>query len=97
MFSENQKISERQIFRLLTFDLLGLSTLLIPSVLAQTAGRDGVFAIVLGTLFGGLFLKVLSCVMEDMGGNDFAGGITGMVIIGMVFTLRRHKKSPVPL
>ena len=68
MFSENQKISERQIFRLLTFDLLGLSTLLIPSVLAQTAGRDGVFAIVLGTLFGGLFLKVLSCVIEDMGG-----------------------------
>lgn len=87
MFSENQKISERQIFRLLTFDLLGLSTLLIPSVLAQTAGRDGVFAIVLGTLFGGLFLKVLSCVMEDMGGNDFAGyleqkcgGVFGRII-----------------
>ena len=28
---------------------------------------------------------------------DCAGGITGMVIIGMVFTLRRHKKTPVPL
>ena len=28
---------------------------------------------------------------------DCAGGITGMVIIGMAFTLRRHKKSPVPL
>ena len=87
MFSENQKISKRQIFRLLTFDLLGLSTLLIPPVLAQTAGRDGVFAIVLGTLFGGLFLKVLSCVMKDMGGNDFAGyleqrcgGVFGRII-----------------
>ena len=27
---------------------------------------------------------------------DCAGGITGMVIIGMVFAIKRHKKPPVP-
>ena len=48
MFSENNRISGRQTFRLLTYDLLGLSTLLVPTVLGQTAGRDGVFSIAIG-------------------------------------------------
>ena len=34
MFSSNEKISGRQAFRLLVFDLLGLGTLLIPAAVA---------------------------------------------------------------
>lgn len=44
MFSENNQISGRQVFRLLTYDFLGMGTLLLPTMLADTAGRDGIFA-----------------------------------------------------
>lgn len=37
MFSSNEKISGRQAFRLLVFDLLGLGTLLIPTAVAGFA------------------------------------------------------------
>lgn len=65
MFSGNNRISERQAFRLLTYDLLGLSTLLVPSVLGGTAGRDGIFCIALGVAVSVLYLKVLAVVAAD--------------------------------
>lgn len=66
MFAENRKISGRQAFRLLVYDLLGLGTLLIPTVLASVAGRDGFFCIILGTFAGLLYLKLLAPVVRDM-------------------------------
>lgn len=69
MFSENQKISGRQAFRLLTYDLLGLSTLLIPPALARTAGRDGIFCIVLGIFAALVYLKLIGAVARDMNGS----------------------------
>lgn len=69
MFSENEKISGRQIFRLLTFDILGLSTLIIPQILAEFAGIDGVFCIAAGMLLAVLYLKVLGVVASDMQGS----------------------------
>lgn len=66
MFAENRKISGRQAFRLLVYDLLGLGTLLIPTVLAGVAGRDGIFCIILGTFAGLLYLRLLATVMRGM-------------------------------
>ena len=59
MFSENRKISERQIRRLLVFDIMGISTLLLPPLLAETAGRDGIFCIFLALIPAYLFLAVI--------------------------------------
>ena len=59
MFSGNGKISGRQMFRLLTFDLLGFGTLVIPATLAGFCGRDGIFCIVAGILAGLIFLKLM--------------------------------------
>lgn len=69
MFSENNRISGRQGFRLLTYDLLGLSTLLVPTVLAGVSGTDGIFGIGLGIAAALLFLKLLSAVTRDMNGS----------------------------
>lgn len=66
MFSNNRKISGRQAFRLLTFDLLGLSTLLVPTVLGNLAGRDGILCIGLGILAALLYLRLLRIIMRDM-------------------------------
>lgn len=65
MFSENNRISERQAFRLLTYDLLGLSTLILPGVLARTAGRDGIFGIAIGTAAAILYLRMLCALQKD--------------------------------
>ena len=50
MFSINNKISKRQMFRLLTYDLLGIGTLLLPKALAGSAGKSGSFAVAAGLL-----------------------------------------------
>ena len=47
MFSDNNRISTRQVFRLFVFDFIGMSTLVLPGVLAQMTGCDGLFAILL--------------------------------------------------
>lgn len=65
MFSENKRISERQAFRLLTYDLLGLSTLLVPTLLGRVAGRDGIFCIVIGLALSILYLRLLRVLVED--------------------------------
>ena len=69
MFSSNEKISGRQAFRLLVFDLLGLGTLLIPAAVAGFCGRDGIFCIIVGTVLGLLFLRLLVYAVGDMQGS----------------------------
>lgn len=66
MFSENNQVSGRQIFRLLTYDLIGPSTLLLPPLLARIAGNDGVFCLFAGTVAGLVYLWLLSRVTKEM-------------------------------
>lgn len=65
MFSENNKISDRQVFRLLTYDFLGIGTLLLPTMLASTAGRDGIFCILACLILAFLYLKILQYLMQN--------------------------------
>lgn len=51
MFSSNERISTRQFKRLLTLELFGVTTVLLPAILCQTVKRDGMTA-----LLGGLIL-----------------------------------------
>ncbi|MCC8150578.1 MAG: hypothetical protein LIO96_03750, partial [Lachnospiraceae bacterium] len=48
IFSENHKISPRQIRRALSLELFGLSSLLLPSRLAGESGILGVAALAVG-------------------------------------------------
>lgn len=66
MYVNNGKISKRQLFRLYVFDLIGISTLLIPPILAKISGIDGVFAILLGSLMGLGYLWYLGMVLKKM-------------------------------
>ena len=80
MFSSNEKISGRQAFRLLVFDLLGLGTLLIPAAVAGFCGRDGIFCIIVGTVLGLLFLRLLVYAVgeERLGRSIVRGGSSGI-------------------
>lgn len=91
MFSENNQISGRQVFRLLTYDFLGMGTLLLPTMLADTAGRDGIFCILAGILSTFLYLKLLRYLLKGMKTNypDFlkqkCGKVCGYVLWGGYF------------
>ncbi len=52
MFSKNNKISKRQMFRLLTYDLMGIGTLLLPAALAKATERNGMLSILTGIAAG---------------------------------------------
>lgn len=91
MFSENNQISGRQVFRLLTYDFLGMGTLLLPTMLADTAGRDGIFCILAGILSTILYLKLLRYLLKGMKTSypDFlkqkCGKVCGYVLWGGYF------------
>ncbi len=66
MFSKNNKISKRQMFRLLTYDLLGIGTLLLPAALARHAGKNGMAAIGIGIVAGALYCLFSGWVISFM-------------------------------
>lgn len=59
MFVKNNQISGRQATRLLVFEMLGYSALLAPAALAKTAGRDGIFSVMVGIGTAFLYLYLL--------------------------------------
>lgn len=66
MFSCNNKISLRQVYRLFVFDLVGIYTLELPAKLAYYSGSDGIFAILLGGLLSSAFLWYLGRIVAGM-------------------------------
>lgn len=74
MFSENQKISERQMARLLIFDMCGISTLLLPGLLGKMLGTDGVFAILLGAVPVYLFTFLPELLQEKRKNSNTKNG-----------------------
>ncbi|MDD6481731.1 MAG: GerAB/ArcD/ProY family transporter [Lachnospiraceae bacterium] len=66
MFSDNDKISTRQIFRLFVFDFIGQSTLVLPAKLAAVSGNDGLFSILIGGGLASLYLLYLMRVLRGM-------------------------------
>lgn len=88
MFSDNHKISIRQTFRLFTFDLVGISSLIVPPYLAVTAGRDGIFSILIGTGLGVCYLLFLCWIKKEIGCDlgefmkrSLSGGLRNLFLI----------------
>lgn len=86
MFAKNNQISGRQAARLIFFDLLGYSALLVPAALAGTAGNDGIISIGLGILAGFFYLWFLKKLIGQMKGTysqcvtEVCGPVMGNVI-----------------
>ncbi len=66
MFSKNNKISKRQVFRLLSYDILGVGTLLLPPLLGEASGKNGMAALLVGIFAGLVFAVLLGGVIESM-------------------------------
>lgn len=66
MFSNNDKISSRQIKRLLVFDLFGVSSLLLPQQLAKTGNGAGLWGILIGFCLAGLYIWAIHVCNGNM-------------------------------
>lgn len=69
LFSNNRKVSIRQMKRLLFLELFGISSLILPGLMARFCQTDGIFAIALGAAAAGGLIKWLL--------NQAAGRIPG--------------------
>ena len=78
MFSNNNRISTRQVFRLFVFEFVGESTLILPSQLAAFAGNDGLASIVLGGITGM---------------NIQLGGTSLLIVVGVALDTARQMES----
>lgn len=60
MFSNNSKISIRQVYRLFLFDFLGLGSLALPTILSKMVGSLGWICIIAGCLLGLILLALIA-------------------------------------
>ena len=59
MFSNNRRISLRQLKRMMVMELIGITGLVIPGITVGAAGRDGVLAMAVGLVFVTLYVLLL--------------------------------------
>ena len=94
MFSNNDKISLRQLKILFILDLFSTTSLILPRVAAETAGKDGWVAIILGTLLALVYLIVITYLIRKFKNEtfiEFGNRIIGRAltsIIGVVFGIK---------
>lgn len=91
MFADNWKISLRQISRIMILDLFGLSSLVLPKMLADMTGADGIFCFILGLAGGILLLGLIQGNVQYMQGSyyEYLKKTMGQIVsdIFMVFYL----------
>lgn len=92
MFSNNNHISRRQTFRLFTFDLMGISLLIVPAYLARNAGVWGILSIVLGIILGLLYIGLLNWLSGQVPGElqgelktELPTGVRDVLLLWLVF------------
>lgn len=93
MFSDNEKISLRQLKRLLVFDLFSISGLIIPHIAAIASGKDGIISIVLATLYAIIYSYFILSFAKLSGGKflDYSNANLGKAltfIIGFLYILK---------
>lgn len=71
MYANNDRISLRQYKRLIVFDLLSIVCLVIPYVISNCAGYDGLPVIVVGAFFTAIYFWFLLWVMTKVKGSYF--------------------------
>lgn len=69
MFSDNEKISLRQFKRIIVFDIFSVSGLIIPRIAVGFAGRDGISAIIVGTIIAFIYALIILIITKNLNEN----------------------------
>lgn len=65
MFSSNDKISNRQLKRMLIFDMFSISCLIIPYIAVKSAADEGILLMVFGTMLAFLYGSIMYFFMKE--------------------------------
>lgn len=65
MFSSNDKISNRQLKRMLIFDMFSASSLIIPYLAVRGKGEEGFIPIILGTILALVYASIIYFFMKQ--------------------------------
>ncbi len=68
MYSKNEKITLRQLKRLVVFDLLGVLFLIVPYVITSGVGYDGLGAFLIGALLLFVYLLIFTFYLKQIDG-----------------------------
>ena len=93
MYLDNEKISRRQMKRLIVFNIFSISGLIIPRIAVTTAARDGLIAIILGLIFALIYIAFIGFISRKMSGNLMKyskekSGILVTFIIGIFYIVK---------
>lgn len=93
MFSDNEKISLRQFKRIIVFDLLSISGLIIPRIAVGFAGRDGLISIILGVVIALIYSAIIIIITKNLNENflDYSIHNAGRFItfiVGALYVLK---------
>ncbi len=92
-FTNNSKISTDQLKKILVFDILSVSILLIPNLAIQGAGKDGLLALVLGTA-GAVAYALLLLFLSNRLTTDYMSqcqeslGKVGTFLMGSCYVIK---------
>lgn len=69
MYLDNEKISRRQMKRLIVFNIFSMSVIILPRIAVRAAARDGLIAIILGLFFALLYIFFIGYISKNTTGN----------------------------
>lgn len=89
VIEHDNKVSVKQVRKMLTFDLFSISGLLIPYMAVSTAGRDGLLCIIGGTILALIYGIVIVWFSEKIQGDfiDYADKNVGKVLTFIFYLL----------
>ena len=82
MYSNNLKISLRQLKRLLVFDIFSVGIIVVPRIVAGYTGYDGIPAIIIGVILAFLYAVIMISFVRHINGAylDYSEESVGKVV-----------------
>lgn len=72
MLAGNNKISSPQLKKLIVFDMISISMMIVPKIASTGAGKDGLISIFLGAILALIYSLVLLYFSKNIAGNYFS-------------------------
>lgn len=93
MFSNNEKISVKQLKRLVVIDLFSVTGIIVPKIAASVLGKDGVIGILLATVYALVFAWILLIISKEINGSYLqyakeGGGSLFSVLIAFLYSIK---------
>lgn len=69
MFAKNNKISSRQLGRMLVLNMFSLSMIILPSIAVRSANKDGIISIIIGTILAFIYGYIIMGFSKRVDGD----------------------------